>query len=318
MSTGSRETGKLVLTGAISLIVGVSSGLVLDYFRTKKPRLEFETVTNSVFVGTNENIAILSVSAENSGAKELEDFTFRIEWKEAALTESIVSGLPSGKFSKKKNDKSLLIEAPYINPTEIIRTDLLLTMDGTTLSPPLVEVRAKGIVGKPKSAEMPEKKGSFFASVLSAVAALTTASLMLFQKIIKRKILGGSHSDDQRDITAYILDVNGLHSEAEKIRHVDRDMSYWGISDSLTQRLLDENNEDKIGKLIKSLEQLVDYASITKSSRHIVNYNLARLHARLGDKKTAKAKLEKALNGEREIITKRISFAPELMNLEVI
>lgn len=312
--------GKLLITGVISLIVGVASGLLLDFFKTKAPRLDYRTVTTSVFSGPSENIAILTIETENSGKKELEDLTFSVNWKDAELRESKVSGLPIGKYKEKPDKTSFTIESDYLNPTEKIRADLLLTLAGDSLKPPRIDIRAKGIVGRERDDTASEKTSTLSSIVTAALTALLSAFFVmpnLAAKIraIRNKGYTASHSDDQRDVTAYVLDVHGLHKEAADLRRVSRKMSYWSIADDLTQGFLDAGDNDRLKQLAEVLEELMSYGAVAETSCFLVNYNLARIHLELGNRDLARAKLDEALKDNHKVIGKRIQLIPDLNKL---
>lgn len=316
-----RALGKIAATGIISLVVGVASGLLLDYFRSKQPNLEYTTITTSVFSGPSENLAIVTIDIENTGKKELEDLVSRIQWTGAELRESKVTGLPPEKIKERKEPGSLTISSDYLNPEEKLRLDLLLTLTESALRDPEIEVRAKGLVGKEKKREESRKKSALPATVLSVLVALLTA-FGLLPEVFKRfrgkrrnSEYTTSHRDDQRDVTAYILDVHGLHAEASALRHAQREMSYWSITDELTQKMLDGGDESKMRNLAESFEHLMDYAAIAETSCFLVNYNLARIHLRLGDAEKATSKLKEAYKENHEVIAKRIRLVPELKAL---
>jgi hypothetical protein len=314
----------LLITGLISLVVGVSSGLLLDLFKAKKPKLEYQIVTTGAFSGSNENIAILSLEIENDGSNELEDLTVQVQLGNAEIRESKVWGLPSNKYVTKFEKSSFSIESPFINPTETLRADLLLTLAGEKLKKPTVEVRAKGIVGTERLAQQPSNRFfSLFSTILSVLIALITAFYVVpsvLNRIRGRKGVEftASHHDDQRDVAAYVLDINGLHDQASRLRVITRKMSYWSIADDLTQSFLNDGRATELQKLANALEGLLQYAAIAETSCFLINYNLARIYLKLGDSARAKVKLTKAYKENNYVIAKRIAMVPGLEELGVV
>ena len=228
---------KLILTGVISLAVGVGAPLLLDLFRSAKPKLEYAIVASSVFSGPSQNIAILSVEVTQSGQKEAEDVTVTIGWENAQYKESKVVGLPPDKYRENATPVMYQLEVPFINPGEKLRADLLLTLAAPSLSTPKVDVRAKGLVGKPVGVPRPEKRDVLL-TTLAAASTLLTALIAMWFRWRRRRGLGpasaetlsfgdylarasvdipsglsGSGNADQRDVVASILDLHGLHCE---------------------------------------------------------------------------------------------------------
>lgn len=231
-----------------------------------------------------------------------------------------MSGLPSGKYKDKSDKTSFTIESDYLNPTERIRADLLLTLAGDKLEPPQIEIRAKGIVGKERDDSASEKKSTLSSIVTAVMTALLVAFFVIPNSIARIRAIGGkrfttSHHDDQRDVTAYVLDVHGLHREATDLRRVSRSISYWSIADDLTQGFLDAGDPNRLNQLAKALEDLMNYGAVAETSCFLLNYNLARIYLELGNLKLARAKLDEALKENHQVIGKRIELIPALTEL---
>lgn len=280
--------------------------------------MEYQKVATSVFSGPSENIAILTIEVENSGKRELEDLSFVVEWEDATLRESKVSGLPKGKFAESNGSNSFTIESDFLNPTEKIKTDLLLALAGRELIPPTIDIRAKGLVGKERVIGEEEKQTKFSSITLAVVTALLVALVFI------RKITGSlkedngyttSHCDDPRDVVAYVLDVHGLHTQATSLRKIPRNISYWSITDDLTQEFLEEGNFDQLRQLAAALEDLMDYAEVEDTTCFLINYDLARIYFELGEIPKSKSCLNKSYEGNHEVIAKRIALIPALQDL---
>src|SRR5215216_6097891 len=77
------KTGKylvIVLTGLVSLGVGVGSGLLLDLFRAQAPKLTYTTTSAEMFPGTNQKTGIVLLRVTNNGRREgrlLQDLPLR-------------------------------------------------------------------------------------------------------------------------------------------------------------------------------------------------------------------------------------------------
>lgn len=303
------------LTGLVSLIVGVGTALILDYLRTSAAKLEYEVISSSAFSGQVQKVAMIAIELQNSGRKELELVTGRIQIKGATILESKTEGFPTRGLSEAKSNETYSIELPFLNPSERGRILLLLNLTAVELAPPIVELRAKGTTGTQRTKERTDKKDKMTALLLPVAAAFSSLSAFAALRILRRRRdrwYTTSHRDDQRDVAAYVLDACGLTDEARSLRLQVREMSYWSIADQLTQNALTKNDSDHIRKVIRALESLLKYASIAETSCFLVNYDLARLYNRVGDKEKAKSALALARKENHKVIDKRIALTDDL------
>ena len=139
--------GKYVLIGLTaiaSLVVGVSSGLLLDFFRERPATLTYTIATSESFVGRLERIGIAVVTVSNSGRKEAEDILCRLAFKGATIKEQRVVGLPTAAATVQPGNQALELRVPYLNPQESFSFHVLLALQDGGVTRPAVELRGKG------------------------------------------------------------------------------------------------------------------------------------------------------------------------------
>jgi len=58
--SGSKKWVTVLLSGVISLFVGVGGALILDYLRTSAAKLEYEVISSSKFTGQVQKLAMVT------------------------------------------------------------------------------------------------------------------------------------------------------------------------------------------------------------------------------------------------------------------
>ena len=309
----------MLLTGVISLIVGIGSALILDYVRTSAPKLEYEIISSSAFSG-QQKIGMVAIDLQNSGRTALELVTARIQIKDVEIMETKTEGFPRKSFTESNTKDTYALDMPFWNPSEHGRIFLLLKFTTADLPTPEIELRAKGVTGTQRTKERSEKKQKLEPAIAASIAALSTLGAFIALRVLrarrdKRASYTTSHSDDQRDVAAYVLNVRGLSAEAHDLRSATRRLPYWSIADELTQRALVKNDAEHTRKLLSALETLLKYAAIAETSCLLLNYNIARLYNSVGDTEHAKAALCAARKENHKVIEKRIAFTRDLQTI---
>lgn len=72
---GTRSYGVILVTGMVSLLVGVLGGVLVNRFTERRPGLEYELVTPAVFTGEKESIGVLVLNVSNPAQREVENVT---------------------------------------------------------------------------------------------------------------------------------------------------------------------------------------------------------------------------------------------------
>jgi hypothetical protein len=302
----------LLITGIISLVVGVAGGLILNYFTERKAGLQYAVVASEVFSGTTQNSAILAIETRNTGGKEVEDLKMQIALPNAKLVEYKIVGLPSAAFTATSQEKALTVDIPFFNPSEKVSVQLFVALAASNFDPPSIDVRAKGVTATQSETLTKDVNTKASTPILIGTAAMALAPGVLMFWLRKRRRYTTSHNDDQREVFAYILGINELYAEAEAARNSPRQLSYWGHADLITESCLRSGNQDETRKGIKALNDLMDYAAVAETSRMLINFDVARMSAAIGDLDAAKTHLKLALIVNHEVIKKRIAFDVKL------
>lgn len=295
----------VLLAGVISLVVGVTGGLLLNYFTSNRPKLEYAIVTSEAFSGDEAQLAIVALEISNSGKREIEDLAADIQLGQARLREHKVVGLPDGAYQVSLSDSSVALTTAHLNPSEVLSIQLLLDLVGSTMTEPGLSVRAKGVTGTRRvegddSRKLPEGLAISFAALLA-----TSTSVLTVLRRSSSRSWSGQHADDQREIAAYALSLYGLSEEADYVRTLARETHYWSISDFVVERSIEIDKIDKALRAVRALQALLDYALIAPTSRRIIELNIAKLAASGGDHTTAREYMAQAVKGGSSVVKKR-------------
>src|ERR1051326_5284550 len=305
----------LIITGVISLVVGVAGGLILNYFTERKANLQYAVVASEVFTGTTQNSAILAIETRNTGGKELENLKINIWLPNAKLVEYKIVGISPTSYSAVPQERGLTVDIPFFNPSETVSVQLFVGLTTSSFDPPSIDVRAKGVTATQSKTLGKDDNKTTSTLTLVATAAMALAPMALIFWRRKRPRYTSSHRDDQREVFAYILSINGMADEAAAARNCPRELAYWGHADLVTERCLESDDHDKARRGIKALKDLMHYAAIVDTSRMLIDFDIARMAAAIGDLETAKAHVKQALVANHKVIKKRIAFDERLTRI---
>lgn len=313
----------LIITGLISLAVAVGGNMLVNRLSEEKLLLAYDLTASETFDSSNGNIRIATVSVSNDGSKSIDDISLTIDLPDGEITEYKVTGLPSNSYAIDKKSSKLALSAKYLNPTEDFSIQLFLSNPQNTEFLPFIDLRGRGTIG---TQVVKKESKSMFEVFATAAAALSVAMVLLTSKFFRSRILGTidfekkiqeleeardklgeKHSGDQRDIVAYVLNSMSLNREAEEVRFIARDISYWSICDHLTQKWLE--TEDKSVCLIgaRALERLIEYAGIHDQSVLLIKSNISRLYKHANEEEKSKNLVEEVLASESGVIRFRVS-----------
>ena len=324
--TYSSKLSPLIFGGIISIIVGIASGYGVNWLSEKKAELTYDITSIQAFPG-QERVGIVAVRISNSGSKELENIDASVHFSDAEVKEILFQGLMPQMTSKDKN--GIRFQIPFLNASENFSVQVLVSPTSQALKIPAVDLRAKGAVGIPldrTTLEAGGKKNNLWSVLVSAVATVMALLAAVTLKIRTSKLSisetvdivtkpSTGHDGDQRDVFAYVLGFCGLPTEANFIRSWTRDLSYWSISDILTERWITEADEKTIRLGISALENIIGYARVAPSSARIIQLNIAKLLIAINDTTSAKQHLTLAMAEDDKVISKRLAFDPLLSNL---
>jgi hypothetical protein len=319
----SQETGSKIPTllgaGIISLVVGVTSGFLVNWLNEKSLLLTYDITATQSFQGQNERIGIAAIRISNGGKAELEKIEGIITFTDATVKEVLLDGAPPDASTERKTNTRIDVHIPSLNPGEQPSLHVLVSLNGRELSTPSISLRAKGTTGRP------EDKTKNSASFLDQTAPMLTTGAMVLVTLtaffLRRtgNPLAGLRSisnDDNRDVFAFALTSNGLPDEANTIRNFPREPHIWALTDLVTQLLLATGVPEKMAKGVAALEAVLSsYSDIAEASQRILHLNATTLALAANDKPLAQSHFVLATTKKDSNITKRIKASKALSEL---
>ncbi len=235
----------IFLTGLVSLAVGVGSSLLVNQLTGKRAKLTYDITTREVFPGQQQKIGIFALRISNDGKQEIEQLLCHVQFSEGEVTERSVAGIPESARTVAGSAREIDVTVPFLNPGEQFSVHVLLANVSSPLRKPSIDVRGKGVLGSPAQPETRSRKNFLqpFAVALSVLAALSTWFMLLSRgrtalSTLVDMLNPSSHSGDQRDTIAFVLETKGLLEEAKDLRQSPRKLTYWAVSDALCARWL--------------------------------------------------------------------------------
>jgi len=318
----------ILITGLVSLAVGIGSGLLINYFTEKRPKLTYDITTQEVFTGQINNIGIFAFRVSNDGKQEIEKLLCHLKFSEGKITERRVGGVPVSARTVVGSDDEIEVSVPFLNPNEHFSVQVLLGNVKQPLVRPSIEIRGKGVIGKEiVSSKSSKKSFSEIFPLLSVALVTLLTALITLKSLMDRRLKNLSEmldekeeptkhaSGDQRDTIAFALDTKALYEDAKMIREWPRELPYWAASDSLCNKWLISKDHDRIKKGIESLDFLVDYAEIADASKRIIFLNMAKLAFAVDNLDLSKKYLSDALLEQDDFIKKRIQADTTLSSI---
>jgi len=303
-----------VITAALTFFVTISSGYILNSLQTHEARLVYVIDDVTFFEGDNGNYAIYNVKVANTGNKDVESVVCEISLPKMTINQKKVKIEPSIPYTESMTNDSYRIELPTLNPSEQYTVSLFSTNSNDVLSTPKVSLRGKGISGlqvRTVSSASENDVGSLL--LFAIVMALLMGSII---SIVLRitKTFGGidlTDSDNQKEVLAYICEINGLDQDAAYYRSFNGDVTYWSESDRITQMAIKDPSSELTSKRKEVLENLIDYKnSIHPRSKSIIFFDLAKIAYAQGKLDEVDSYLDKAKKLSNQIIEKRLAIDP--------
>lgn len=304
----------IIATAIVSIIVGISSGVGTNWLSDKKLELTYDSSSGALFPRQDSNIGVFSILVSNTGGKAIEECLCRMAMKDATITDLHVTGLPPSSINKNRTPDEVEVTVPFLNPGESFSVHMLVEASNEQLELSEIYVRGKGVVGK-AGPILSSKKYRYLTT--ATVTSLITIIVAITLTVLIDK--WGPRMPEQRDTFAYTLELNGFFSHAEKLRNSNREHTWWATSDNVTSYCLSDSNHDTIKRGIDVLKKIITVSQnsiMAKSSKTIINLNIAKLADAVQDQKLAKKHFEIAQGLHQKTFAERLSIDSQLAEIQ--
>jgi hypothetical protein len=298
--------------------------VALGWLQTRQPELDYSSPETIPYYGNGKNIAVYQVSILNSGKKSAFNVVCYVQVSGAHIDGTRIAADKAASPVETPSSDGDRLSIPELNPGETAVMSLLASSDGTLPLKPSVWLRGSGVAGKESSDPSREKSGtneSILVSVLAPLLGLVAMTGMLtfttIKRLKKREAVtnaDGKHSDDQREILAYLCGLCNLNEEAERLLSLPGETSYWAQADRFATKAV-ASTKDEARKYKAVLKGLLEYAGLASSSEGIVCYDIARIAAAHGELDEARKYLQLAKPKMGRLLETRLKLDLNLAGL---
>jgi hypothetical protein len=286
------------------------TGVLLYQWQTRTAALTYRVQEALPFSDTNETTAIYQVSISNSGSSVAEDINCVVDVPGGLVASHRVKADAALTYEDSASGSSYRLKTASLNPGESVVVSLLARGDASIGSRPTVSLRAKGHIGREESLEQSKRTLSSDLKVALAAAYAGLFSIFITRRLLPKWV--GRHSDDQREVLAYLCGMHGLLAEAEHLLQMPRRTSYWAQADRLGNRGVLKEHETQRGAYKNVLADLLVYTTPADLSKGIVHYNIAKITLAAGDRAAFKQHIELAEKFGGRLIRTRIQIDPQM------
>lgn len=302
------------VTGLATLAAGVGVSYVTDYLRSQQTQLVYSVDSAVPFETPSTTIVIYRISIRNSGSSVIEDVTCQMDLAPARINQTKVTLDPSLSYDDYGEGSKYKIHFASMNPNDNVTVSVLAWSSDGFPSNPTVSLRGRGVTGLLQRQTMIQQISSDTLPLLLATsfAAAITATLGLskYRAVTSSQKDMSRHSDDQRQILAYLCDIRGLEKDSEQYRRMPSRISYWSEADRFASLAIKKPRSDEAVKRRKVLEDLLAYAEIESTSEAIVHYDIARIANAQGVPREAREHLAQAQKLAPKLVKTRTELQP--------
>lgn len=303
---------QVVLTAIITGVITFGAGMLINAFQTREPHLTYSVEDTLPFEGPLEYIAIYNIEMENDGRKIVEDVVLQLSFSTGTIQQSRVILEPSIIKNEEILNNSYRLELPNLNPGEGVTLSVLVSNPEQLPSRPEISVRGKGVTGMEASKDA-EGGFNWVFVALSVIIVYAFLSFLAVQSSGFRKIFrleSSKHSEDQRQILAYVCGIHNLDAEVERYLNMPSEVSYWAESDRFSMLAVKNPAGEDSERRKQVLKDLLEYTQVHRSSAGIVHYNIARIAKAQGKDEEANDHIEKAKRLIPRLLKSRVELDP--------
>lgn len=299
-----------IITALITATITLGVGWLITHFQESEPHLTY-TIDNAVpFQGPSESIAIYNVTIGNDGKEMAENIICQLSFLPAKILQSKLTIDPAIVYSETSSNNSYRLEIPDLNAGEKAIVSILASSIDSLPTRPSITLRGKDVNGVEASTKTGMVNNSWMFAVLSAVAlySIIFAIYITLQQRRGETKDESKHSDDQRQILAYLCSIHQLDVEVGRYNSMNSETSYWAESDRFAMLAIKMPVGQEVENRKCVLVDLLKYAVIHPTSEGIIHYNIARI----AKVQNNKEEMDKHLEEAKKLIPKLINTRFEL------
>lgn len=333
-------SGRLITPGRVALVAvtaiittatALAGNALLARLSARSPALEYELVSTPTLFGSLRNSRIFTLTVDNVGRRDAAEVSIGLSVEAvegATIEEHEVQAPPALSVSEDvlSEGRKLIVRSPALNPSDKIAVSVLVKY-GSAQAGPSVDVRARGVTGRPRATGSAESGSNPLAPTLAAVLAATigvlSASFLALSRSARRVLGIRSQVLAARSLIAdeprHVVFANAALQvgEIELAREfLDRGETRWWIeSDYVTTRALrGAEGDPSVTSSVAILQHVLQQDGVADGARARILVNLARLACRYDDG-AARDYLVHASRHDRDEFDRALGDYPELVVL---
>jgi len=313
---------QILATVTITTLVAIISGMILYKWQNPSKSIVYKISPTVPFESESEKLNIYHLQIINDGNSEVEKINSLVKIRSGRIINHSIKAADNIKIDEKRDSTSLELNINDLNPNESINYSLLIKADSKILREPEILLRGKGVIGK----SIEEKDKSKFPMPLLFLLVVAIGSIL--SSIFNLRFKNGSlkeeseeeskdvikrRGDEQSDILSYACYMFDLKEEAEFfLKSENENIRYWTASEKLTYEAFQKNNKHHTNRVINVLKLILDSdksnSSIADRSLGIINYNIAKLYAKLNQRAEYETFLKASQEITPKLVEKRLAF----------
>jgi hypothetical protein len=299
----------IFITGIVMIAVGIIVGLSLNHFQMREPKLVYYVEDTIPYQSPTGDTAIYHVKIENLGKEAAEEVICILAFEKANIEQYRIIIDPSINYSESVLSNSYRVDLPSLNPKESATLSVLATSNDKLPARPEISLRGNGIVGSQATSET--GKQSPWPATAGILASIVAGSASIFYFVRRGVNPFNPLNVNQKYTLAYLCEIHGLGTDAERYRAMVADVMYWSESDRIAALALREPNSEEANNRKNVLEALLESGIVkVKASNGIIHYNIARIAKAQGDEKEVEKHLNIAKKNSGNLVNQRLKLDP--------
>lgn len=281
----------IVLTALTTLIVTVAAGVLLDYIRNRKPRLEYSLQDAVPFKIGDKYFGAYVVELRNPSSTTVKDLTLSLEVERASVRSGGVERSTGLNFKEKIENGHYQIDIPYLKKGEYLSAIVICEASLWILSPELA-VRSPDAFSR---VERDKAEGWLKSSARRfSFAGVVGATSVLVAFTGGPQILSGNFAS-VRDVTMLAADAAKLPDVVELILN-QKEPSYHDLAMIAYARAIRSPSPEERQRYKHFLELMLTGAGwrIASTSKCLLLFNLSRVEALLSESEASATHLTEA------------------------
>ncbi len=286
----------IIITAAATLLVTILAGLVLDYFRGRKPKIAY-SIKNAVPIEMDgKHVGAYVVSIANISRSVVKDVACHIQAQPARLRDGGITTSQGLQYDVKDDPKGLHLSIPYLNGGDELEITIIAESRDEVPEEPDVAVRS------PQEFTLVEQQAKSQSFRVGFVSATIVATIVV---VIVTNLQFSDLYTAQKDVLIFSASVAELPTSHEVYYFNQGDLAV--VYASTTQ---EASERDKYRKFLRLVLEQAPY--MVSSSRANLYYSLGKIDLLMGDSDQAGRDFREAVQRSKSTVMGKTKSEPDV------